>query len=187
MGKKLFIVVGRFAPLTKAHVDMIVAAMKEASSHDAAFKIVLTFGKIKDERSPFPPDIRLELIRRYFDESVIIHATGNIYDSFDYFSDDFDDVRIVCGEDRWDVYNSLCDRLNRKEGRHIFSTWMYEHPQGRESISGTIARKFLKERNPAGFVNIMHDSIPFLSRLYIYEALLPFIDEANNGNPKDSA
>lgn len=161
--KQINIIVGRFQPFTKGHMNCVFSAWKKFHIPTMIVMIDTPDSKV-DEKHPFPSSMLLpiynELFRDYKEiEGVILTKNANIITIGQTLYDMGYEIKSwTCGTDRYDSYKKMSDKY--KEDAHLSNDFeLIEIKRSDEDISATKVRKALLDNNYNSYINQM----PFFS------------------------
>jgi len=145
--KKVAVFLGRFQPLTKAHVEIIRKIEKAEKLPVVVFIVKGKKTSQNKEKNPFPLDIQIELFKKVFGNKVEVKTipTGFIGDIINTLRQEGKEPLVLyCGSDRVKGYEG---QLKRYEDIFFANIKVKEVPRTNEDISATKVRNALKNND----------------------------------------
>ena len=181
---------GGFKPPTKGHFEVVQKIIDEYSDLDMLIVLVgkgIRNGISQDEsiliwsifKKYLPLKVRIIPISSPIGEIYSL-AKGNLEDEFIWFLGE----RQGKEEDIKDIEIRTKHLTNKKENYPNLNTAIIS--TGDANISGTQARKYLKNQDKTGFFSLLPDSLSNVEKDEVYDILSPSIEEGRKkkGDPK---
>ena len=156
---KVNIILGKFQPLTRAHVRLIEELYNQ---NNCKVVIVLTCCKNKDERHPFSQDLILKEIFKCYTSGdlvfdIVLHSGGDFGPLFEkFYKYGYEPQLWGCGTDRVEAYRKFIKNPKYIEMFHLPENFdVYELKRNDEDISSTKVRQFIKDNDFENFKEMM--------------------------------